>query len=147
MDVCFFTLAYFKNKQKCEVVVIRSAGLSTKQQQGFIHPFFTPLVDVDGMKKKYIFYYYILLLLLCGCFVIGLSPCLCCCVYRKVVRSTWSSERSPWAGACLYVSQWLFTRLFLFSVHPAAWLKSVTPSCGLQVCPWRHHMTQGLMSW
>lgn len=79
MDVCIFTLAYFnrKNKHKCEVVVIRSAGLSTKQQQGFIHPVFTPLVDVDGMKK---FYYYILLLLLCGCFVIGLSPCLCRCV-------------------------------------------------------------------
>lgn len=90
MDVCFFTLAYLKNKQKCEVVVIRSAGLSTKQQQGFIHPVFTPLVDVDGMKKKYIFYYYILLLLslLCSCVVIGLSPCLCRCVYRKVVRST-----------------------------------------------------------
>lgn len=61
MDVCFFTLAYLKNKQKCEVVVIRSAGLSTKQQQGFIHPVFTPLVDVDGMKKSIFFiiiYYY-----------------------------------------------------------------------------------------
>lgn len=40
------------------MVVIRSAGLSTKQQQGFIQPVFTPLADVDGMKKVFIIIYY-----------------------------------------------------------------------------------------
>lgn len=66
-------------EQKCEVVVIRSAGLSTKQQQGVLRPRFTPLVDVDedGIKEFVFNYYYILL---CGCFLIGLSPCLCRCV-------------------------------------------------------------------
>lgn len=48
----------------CEVVVIRSAGLSTKQQQGFIHLAFTPLVDVDGMKK-FVLLYIIIMWLLC----------------------------------------------------------------------------------
>lgn len=51
-------------EQKCEVVVIRSAGLSTKQQQGVLRPRFTPLVDVDedGIKEFVliiIIYYYV----------------------------------------------------------------------------------------
>lgn len=69
IDVCIFTLTYLnkknKHEQKCEVVVIRSAGLSTKQQQGFIHPVFTPPVDVDGMTKFFniiIYYYYVVAL-------------------------------------------------------------------------------------
>lgn len=78
--MCIFTWAYFnrknKHEQKCEVVVIRSAGLSTKQQQGFIQPGFTPLVDVEGMKK-FVLLYIIIMWLLCGCWPVSapLSPC------------------------------------------------------------------------
>lgn len=57
------------------MVVIRSAGLSTKQQQGFIQPVFTPLVDVDGMKK-FVLLYIIIMWLLCDWPVsVSLSPC------------------------------------------------------------------------
>lgn len=67
----FFTLACFNKMNKHEqkqVVVIRSAGLSTKQQQGFLRPLFTPLVDDNGMEKKkfflfiIIYYYYVVAL-------------------------------------------------------------------------------------
>lgn len=37
------------------------------------------------------------------------------------------------AGAGLSVSQWLFYSFVLVSVHSATWLKSVTPSSGLQI--------------
>ena len=61
-----------KKKKKCEVVVIRSAGLSTKQQQGFIQPVFNPAGRCRRMnktKQKSLYYY---ILLLRGCFVTGL---------------------------------------------------------------------------
>lgn len=46
-------------------------------------------------------------------------------------------------------SQWLFySFVLIFSSNSAAWLKFVTSSSGLQIVrAWRHHMTQGLMSW
>lgn len=99
-DVCIFTLAYFNKKVWTWTKVWSGSHplcrTSSTKQQGFIQQVFTPLADADGVKK---FYYYILLL--CGCFEIDLSPCLCrWCVkqYRKVVRSNWSSEHSPWPG-------------------------------------------------
>lgn len=107
------------------MVVIRSAGLSTKQQQGFIHPVCTPLVDDDaGMKK---FFYYYILLLLCGCFVSGLSPCRCVKQYRKsspVYLKQWalSMGRGHAFYKCLSVVI-LLACLFSFQFSPAAWLK------------------------
>lgn len=110
----FFTLAYFnkmnKHEQKCEVVVIRSAGLVVPNS-GVSYSQSLPRWSMLMAWKKS-FYYYILLL--CGCFEARLRVFCRWCVkqYRKVVRSTWSM----WAlsGPGLSVSQWLFTRLFSF---------------------------------
>lgn len=89
-------------------------------------------------------YYYILLL--CGCFVIGLSPCLCRRVeqYRKVVRATWSGWALSRAGAgpfCLSVVIYSFV---LVSLRSAAWLESVTPSSGPRDRPRRLSHDAGL---
>lgn len=123
----FLTLTYLnkKNKhgQKCEVVVIRSAGLVVPNSRVSYSQSLTPLVDADGMKT---FYYYILLL--CGYFEIGPSPFLCrwrVKQYRKVVRSPRPGQ------ACVSLSGY-FNRFVRISPHLAAWLKSVTPSSGLR---------------
>lgn len=107
--MCICILAYFnkknKHEPKCEVVVIRFAGLSTKQQQGVTRTVFTPLVDVDGMKKFIIIYIIIIIV-----WPVSVS------LLRKTVQrsSPVYSEQGALSGARtrLRVAQWFFTRLF-----------------------------------
>lgn len=83
---CFFLLHWpaldkmnkHEQKKSVEMVVIRSAGLSTKQQQGSLRPLFTPLVDdnaMEGEKKKLFFLllYIIITWLLCKCLLVFVS--------------------------------------------------------------------------
>lgn len=117
--MCICILAYFnkknKHEQKCAVVVVRFAGLSTKQQQGFTRTVFTPLVDVDGMKKFIIIYIIIIIMWLLCYWPVSVSL-----LYKTVQKSS-PVYLKQWAlsGArtCLRDSQWLFTRLFSFQFN------------------------------
>lgn len=59
------------------MIVIRSAGLSTKQQQGSLRPLFTPLVDDNAMEGKkgsfFLLLYIIITWLLCKCLLVFVS--------------------------------------------------------------------------
>lgn len=85
-------------------------------------------------------YYYILLL--CGCFVIGMSPCLCrWCVKqnRKVVRSTCSSEHSPgpWQASLSLSGYFLVLCSFQFTVLRGSGLRP----------PHSLHIVRGGITW
>lgn len=112
----FFTSAYFnkenKHEQRCEVVVIRSAGLVVPNSW---------VLKCQSLSRwstltpwRHVYYY---ILLLCGCSEIGPSPC-----PLSVMRKTVQKSSPQWAlsvrgrplslSPCVSLSGF-FTRLFL----------------------------------
>lgn len=149
-----FTSAYFnkenKHEQRCEVVVIRSAGLVVPNSW---------VLKCQSLSRwstltpwRHVYYY---ILLLCGCSEIGPSPCPLSVMRKTVQKSSPQWALSVRGRPSLFLSPCVSLSGFFFhSFVLAAWLKSLRDAVLVRAritwrtawCPGRRPVGGGSMS-